>query len=321
MVTRRRLHLDVAAPVPHPPPRSRRRLAGRYLTPLRGANEAPERAPEVFPSPPADARSVIDRGPVAAPPPLRHAPLRFSLEDGTDLFDSGPIVATVLVRDPATLLSLLIDPEHEFGDAYSQGRIEVRGDLVAGSRPPTAPSIASGTTRRTSRVGHSLASRAQRAPPLRPRRRVLPPLARRRMVCTCAYFEPPGHAPRGSPGGEARSGLSQASLRPGERVVEAGSVGVHSLSTWHATTGRPFAPTTSRPNRSGLRASRGQERALPLVELVEDDSPQHRRRFDTFVSLGMLEHVGTADSGRLASVIRDCLSTPRTAGASTLHRS
>src|SRR5579872_3615726 len=39
-------------------------------------------------------------------------------------------VATVTIRDPQTLAGLIVDPEVAFGEAYSDGRIRVEGDLV-----------------------------------------------------------------------------------------------------------------------------------------------------------------------------------------------
>src|ERR1700752_2201606 len=40
-------------------------------------------------------------------------------------------VANIVIQDRKTLLCLLLDPEAEFGDAYSQGRITLEGDLVS----------------------------------------------------------------------------------------------------------------------------------------------------------------------------------------------
>src|SRR5260370_5684413 len=40
-------------------------------------------------------------------------------------------VANIVIRDRKTLLRLLLDPEAEFGDAYSEGRITLEGNLVS----------------------------------------------------------------------------------------------------------------------------------------------------------------------------------------------
>src|SRR5262249_25843321 len=43
----------------------------------------------------------------------------------------APSVADVIIEDRETLLRLILDPEIEFGEGYSKGRIAVEGDLVA----------------------------------------------------------------------------------------------------------------------------------------------------------------------------------------------
>ena len=43
----------------------------------------------------------------------------------------GKSVGTVRIRDRKTLLHLFVHPELHFGDAYSEGSIEVEGDLTA----------------------------------------------------------------------------------------------------------------------------------------------------------------------------------------------
>ncbi|MEO8481158.1 MAG: hypothetical protein ABI634_03045 [Acidobacteriota bacterium] len=42
----------------------------------------------------------------------------------------GPPVASVLIRDRRTLVGLLLRPELAFGEAYTDGRIDVQGDLT-----------------------------------------------------------------------------------------------------------------------------------------------------------------------------------------------
>ena len=58
------------------------------------------------------------------------APIQIVL--GSERFSPPNVspVATVIIRDPQTLAGLLIDPEVAFGEAYSDGRIRVEGDLV-----------------------------------------------------------------------------------------------------------------------------------------------------------------------------------------------
>ena len=58
-------------------------------------------------------------------------PIAFVLRDAKNLPETGePLIATVRIPERSTLLSMALDPEVGFGDAYSAGRVEVDGDLV-----------------------------------------------------------------------------------------------------------------------------------------------------------------------------------------------
>src|SRR5262245_42305499 len=63
---------------------------------------------------------------------IGEAPLRFVLWNGIErTLAPGSPVASVYVGDRRTLLALALDQEREFGEAYSDGRVEVSGDLLA----------------------------------------------------------------------------------------------------------------------------------------------------------------------------------------------
>jgi cyclopropane-fatty-acyl-phospholipid synthase len=295
------------------------RLPPSYEAPA----EAPEQASEEYSGPPADARSVIDRGLRSL---LRrrfgHAPLRFSLEDGTDLFDSGPDrVATVLLRDRATLLSILIDPEREFGDAYSKGRIEVRGDLVAALEAAyrAVDRVGSETRRRGSRGGHSLReSRANVHRHYDLGNDFYRLWLDDQLVYTCAYFKHPGMSLEEGQVAKLDRVCRKLLLRPGERVVEAGcgwgALALH-MARRYGVSVRAYNVSAEQVRYARARADK--EGLSTLVEFVEDDYRSIVGRFDAFVSLGMIEHVGTEDYGRLASVIRGGLDP--THGRGLLH--
>src|ERR1700752_3855926 len=60
------------------------------------------------------------------------AAVRLELWDGSSPCsrDMSPI-GSVLVHDRAALIGLIVDPDLWFGDAYTAGRLEIRGDLGA----------------------------------------------------------------------------------------------------------------------------------------------------------------------------------------------
>jgi cyclopropane-fatty-acyl-phospholipid synthase len=225
----------------------------------------------------------------------------------------------IRIADLRTLLGLLRDPVVRFGDAYSAGRIEIEGDMVQllefvyRSVAPRLP-------------GGSIASRF--AGWLnRPRRNTLSGSRENihrhydlgndfyalwlgeTMAYPCAYFP------------QAEATLEQAQiakmdhvcrklrLRAGESVVEAGcgwgSLALHMASRYGAKV-RAF-------NISKEQIAFARERARETgmqdrVEFIEDDYRNISGRYDAFVSVGMLEHVGRENYSELGRVVRGALS-------------
>src|SRR3954453_15908883 len=53
------------------------------------------------------------------------------LWDGTTIQSGGERIGDLLIRDRGALAALLINPDLQYGELYSAGRIDVRGDLAA----------------------------------------------------------------------------------------------------------------------------------------------------------------------------------------------
>jgi len=63
---------------------------------------------------------------------LGDPPVNLVLWNGsTVLTTGGKAAGTIIIRNRKTLLKLLVRPELHFGDAYSNGDLEVEGDLTA----------------------------------------------------------------------------------------------------------------------------------------------------------------------------------------------
>ncbi len=153
------------------------------------------------------------------------APLRFSLPDGTVLHaPPAPPVATVVVKDRATLWRVLRDPEAHFGEAYGAGAVDVRGDLVAAldvayraltGREPSKRRFRSGG-------GHSLRASRQNA---RQHYDLGNDFYRLwlddQMVYTCAYFPTPDATLEEAQIAKMEHVCRKVDLRPGDRVVVA----------------------------------------------------------------------------------------------------
>jgi cyclopropane-fatty-acyl-phospholipid synthase len=252
---------------------------------------------------------------------LGEPPIEFMLDwTGERVAPKGVApLGSVRIADRQTLLGLLRNPRLGFGDAYSDGRLEIEGDLVQllgfvyRSSKPSGPSASLGQ-----RLGEWLN---------RPRRNTLHGSREnihrhydlgndfyalwldRTMSYTCAYF----------PTAEATLEQAQVAkmdhvcrklrLRAGDSVVEAGcgwgSLALHMASRYGAKV-RAF-------NISGEQIRYARQRAKDLgldgrVEYVEDDYRNITGRHDVFVSVGMLEHVGRENYPELGRVVRNALS-------------
>lgn len=226
--------------------------------------------------------------------------------------DTEP-VATVRVKDRQTLLRLMYNPELEFGEAYTDGRLQVDGDLVglleALGRAPTAPRA--GRLLRRPQRPHTNTLRGSRDN-IHRHYDISNAFYRlwldERMVYTCAYFPTPNASLEEAQVAKMEHVCRKVGLRPGERVIEAGC-GWGALALYMA---RQYGVSVRAFNISHEQIvyAREQARAQGLsdrVEFIEDDYRNVSGQYDAFVSVGMLEHVGLDHYPALGRVIDRCL--------------
>lgn len=242
-------------------------------------------------------------------------PLRVILWDGKEVAGGrGTPAVGLLIRDRGALWRLLANPLLHFGDDYSAGRIEIEGGLVA------LLEIVYRTMARTSRF-----------------KRVSDPAAYRRnqpklnslsgsrdnihhhydigndfyrlwldaeMLYTCAYF--PDKAATLEDAQIAKMDLvcRKLRLRPGQTVVDAGcgwgALARHMAKRYGVTV---KAYNISHEQIAYARQRAGIEGVDGKVEYIEDDYRNISGRYDAFVSVGMLEHVGPDHYQELGRVI------------------
>ena len=223
--------------------------------------------------------------------------------------------ARIAINDFGALLNLVRNPELQFGEMYTVGRIEVQGDL-----PALLELIYRALPRKNSGAGRVLAFLdAQRNSPARAQQNVhhhydfgndfYKLWLDQRMVYTCAYFPAPSMGLEDAQ--LAKMGLvcRKLRLKPGDRVIEAGC-GWGALALHMA---RHFGASVRAYNLSREQMAFARERARAeglddRVEFIEDDYRNMRGEFDAFVSVGMLEHVGTRHYAELGGVIDRVLS-------------
>jgi cyclopropane-fatty-acyl-phospholipid synthase len=248
---------------------------------------------------------------------LGDPPLGVVLWNGEEIATRPP-AARIRIGDRRTFLKLLFDTELEFGEAYSEGRLEVDGDLVAlletvfGSESPTAP--AGFLKRLPTRVLHRARSNT-----LSGSRRNIHhhyDLSNdfyrlwldEQMVYTCAYFPVPSATLEEAQLAKMDHVCRKLRLRPGQNVIEAGC-GWGALARHMA---RHYGVTVRAFNISHEQIVYARERARgeglhQHVEYIEDDYRAVSGTCDAFVSVGMLEHIGREHYGDFSAVIRRCL--------------
>ena len=254
---------------------------------------------------------------------LGDPPMRITLWNGESVTpDAGQTVGGLRIADRVTLLKLLIHPNLHFGEAYSDGSIQIEGDLVqlletvyrhrSGSNTPNTP-YRRWRNRAARWIHHA--------------RRNTPAAARdnihrhydlgndfyglwlgREMSYTCAYFPSPDVTLEQAQIAKMDLVCRKLRLRPGEAVVEAGcgwgTLALHMAQHYGA---RVQAFNISREQ---IAYAKARARALGLearVQFIEDDYRNISGRHDAFVSVGMLEHVGPSHYDELGQLIERCL--------------
>jgi cyclopropane-fatty-acyl-phospholipid synthase len=232
----------------------------------------------------------------------RSLPLAMVLPSGQEVRQgAGPPVACIRVLDTATLLGLLApSAELHFGDAYADGRIEIEGDVLqlleaVFRTPPDGWATRLGTWwRKLARRGNSLRRARSNAHHHYDLGNDFYALwLDREMVYTCAYFPSAEASLEEAQVAKLEHVARKLRLRPGEHVVEAGcgwgALALH-LARRHGV--RVRACNVSVEQLAWARERARREGLDHLVEFVEDDYRALTGRYDAFVSVGMLEHVG-----------------------------
>lgn len=244
------------------------------------------------------------------------APIRLAFKDGEEMAPEGVSpVSTVVIHDFRTLARMVIDPEMGFGEAYAEGRIEVEGDL-AQSLEAVYKSWPSGRadTSWYQRLSSAWMTRRQANSLTGSRKNIhghydlgndfYKLWLDERMVYTCAYFPAASATLEEAQDAKMEHICRKLQLQPGDKVVEAGC-GWGALALYMArhygVSVRAF--NISHEQIAYARARAAEQGLSNRVEFVEDDCRNISGKYDAFVSVGMLEHIGVADYGVLSETI------------------
>lgn len=231
----------------------------------------------------------------------------------------GPgAVGSVCVRDQRALLRLTLDPLLQFPQLYAAGRLDVHGDL-ANILTAVARSLQGGSS---SFVLADAFLRWLRRPRGNTHRVSRENVHRhydigndfyrlwldRQLVYTCAYFAQPSLTLEEAQQAKFEHVCRKLRLRAGQRVLEAGC-GWGALALHMARHHGVMVDAYNISHEQVLHARRRvQEEGMQgRVRFIEDDWRSIKGRYDVFVSVGMLEHVGPSQYRRLGRLINRCL--------------
>jgi len=238
------------------------------------------------------------------------------LWDGEVLRPADTTATRVRVADRAALLRLLIRPGMAFGDLYTEGRVGIEGDLLDGLERVYR---AVPWSRTVWRLPESVVRLMHRPSLSRARSNIHHHydlsnefyslwLDRAAMQYTCAYYPDPTLTLEAAQRAKMEHVCRKVWLGPGDRVVEAGC-GWGGLALYMAARcgARVRAFNISREQVLYARERARSEGLADRVEFIEDDYRNITGRYDAFVSVGMLEHVGPGNYAELGRVIDRCV--------------
>lgn len=243
------------------------------------------------------------------------SPVRIALWDEPDV---APRDGTVRLRilDGKALFMLVVHPDLHFGDLYSAGRIEVRGDFRV-----LLEEAYRYTTENTA-LGSLLARFRALAPDLSESKRNIHHhydigndfynlwLDRDAHQYTCAYFADPAMTIEQAQAAKMHHVARKLQLKAGETVVEAGSGwGGFALFMAQHYGVRVRTFNISKEQVAFARDWAKQRGLDHQVEFVEDDYRNATGKYDAFVSIGMLEHVGVGNYPQLGALMKKLIGT------------
>ncbi|MGA8708653.1 MAG: cyclopropane-fatty-acyl-phospholipid synthase family protein [Steroidobacteraceae bacterium] len=259
---------------------------------------------------------------------LGNPPLEFQLDWTGERIAApgGAPTARVRIADRTTLLGVLSDPKVNFGDAYSLGKVQVEGDLI---------DVVGVIYRSAARSRRGALARLMDQWRHRPRRNTLTGSRSnihrhydlgnefyslwlgRTMAYTCAYYPTSDATLDEAQVAKMDHVCRKLQLKAGDNVVEAGcgwgSLALHMASRYGA---RVRAYNISKEQIAFARERAREQGITGQVEFVEDDYRNISGRYDVFVSVGMLEHVGVENYEQLGRVARAAIGT---AGRGLIH--
>jgi cyclopropane-fatty-acyl-phospholipid synthase len=242
---------------------------------------------------------------------------------GDELVEPGPASSLKIhILNRRALWRVLRHPEYYFLEEYSQGNVEVEGDLtellvlvdrVLNTRNVPGAGFRTGRGQRRSlrdrreNIAHhyDLGNDFYRL------------WLDEQLLYTCAYYKNEGMTLEAAQVAKMDHVCRKLRLQPGEEVIEAGcgwgALAIHMARNYGV---RVRAYNVSAEQVRYVRERVRREQLESQIEVVESDWARIEGTCDAFVSVGMLEHVAPVHYGELGALLRRCL---RPEGRGLLH--
>lgn len=249
---------------------------------------------------------------------IGNPPIRFTLWDGSDFYasDSEP-VGRILIHDRKSFLNMLLSPNLKFGDGYSTGSIDVEGDFIECLKtlilavPREVDMGVIGRLQQFFPNTHASSLSSSRDNIYRHYdigNDFYKLWLDNEMVYTCAYYTSDSATLEEAQLAKMDHVCRKLRLKPGDQVVEAGC-GWGALAR-HMVRHYGVKVRAFNISREQIRYAQECAKAEGLddrIEYIEDDYRNITGQYDVFVSVGMLEHVGSENYATLGKVIDRCL--------------
>ena len=249
---------------------------------------------------------------------LGDLPLRVVLPTGEEFAvgNESP-VATIRFHDRRTIWKLCMDPLFQFGEGYTDGRIDVEGDLAQcltvifrqmGLRKNSLLRERVMTRLRAPNANNLKGSKQNIHHHYDIGNDFYRLWLDEQMLYTCAYYRQPNFTVEQAQIAKMDHVCRKLRLKPGMHVLEAGC-GWGALALHMA---KHYGVCVKAYNISREQIDWAKQRATTelldqQVEFIQDDWRTFTGTYDAFVSVGMLEHVGVKNYQRLGQSIHECL--------------
>jgi cyclopropane-fatty-acyl-phospholipid synthase len=235
-----------------------------------------------------------------------------ALWDGTDVVRSESSSIRLVIKNRSALLRLAANPLLHFGDDYSGGNLEIEGGLVPFLETVYHAMLRPGQVKRRARPAHDAHrdtsnTLSQSRENIHHHYDIGNDFYRlwldREMLYTCAYFAEPDLTLEAAQIAKMELVCRKLRLKPGARVIEAGC-GWGGLARYMAKQhGAKVRAFNISQEQIAYARDRAAKEGIAGVEYIQDDYRNITGECDVFVSVGMLEHVGTGNYRKLGEVI------------------